>query len=107
LPIRVPAQVGHGRHAHHLFAIHVDPAQRDAILSNINAAGIGATVNYRALQTLSLFKEDQVDAPVALEWGQGTLSLPLYPSLTQDAQDIVIAAVESAVCGQKLRKRSA
>lgn len=37
------------------------------------------------------------DFPVSYEWGEGTISLPLYPSLTREEQDHVIAAVRDVV----------
>lgn len=83
--------------AHHLFPIHVPPAIRDQLLHEVNAAGIGTTVNYRALHRLAYYsrKYGHTDAqlPVATTWGDGVLSLPLYLKLERAQQDYVIATV--------------
>jgi len=34
---------------------------------------------------------------VSHEWGEGTISLPLFPSMTMDEQDYVIDAVHECV----------
>ena len=83
--------------AHHLFPIHVPPAVRDRFLHELNAAGVGATVNYRALHRLTYYRRKYGLAddalPVSSQWGDGVLSLPLYVTLEPDAQDYVIAQV--------------
>ncbi|MEO0411070.1 MAG: DegT/DnrJ/EryC1/StrS family aminotransferase [Pseudomonadota bacterium] len=93
----MPTKLADGRHAEHLFPVHVGSAKRDAFLASINEAGVGATVNYRALQTLSLFSSDNTQAPVARDWGEGTLSLPLFPGLTEREQSYVIDTVAQAL----------
>jgi len=35
--------------------------------------------------------------PVSHDWGSGTITLPLYPSLARDAQDHVIDVVRNEV----------
>ena len=37
------------------------------------------------------------DFPVSFEWGEGTITLPLYPSLTVEEQDYIIATVRDVV----------
>lgn len=90
-----PAIVRGAVSARHLFPIHVPDGRRDAVLSALGQAGIGATVNYRSVPTLSLYRSaTQADlAPVSLRWGEGTLSLPLFPDLRESEQDEVLAVV--------------
>ncbi|MEM6681754.1 MAG: DegT/DnrJ/EryC1/StrS family aminotransferase [Pseudomonadota bacterium] len=97
LPIRLPVVAANARHAEHLFPIWVAPQIRDKVIAHINTLGIGCTVNYRALTQLSLFAADAFQAPVAEEWGSGTLSLPLYPDLPFSAIDDVVDALKSAL----------
>lgn len=81
-------------HAHHLFPIRVPPQLRDRILAALNERGVGTTVNYRAVPSLTYYREKYgytpADFPVAWEWGEGTISLPFYPSLRPAEQDYVI-----------------
>jgi dTDP-4-amino-4,6-dideoxygalactose transaminase len=76
----------------------VEPARRDEILRDLGEKGIGVAVNYRAIHTLTFFREHfqhaPQDYPVANLIGSRTLSLPLYPSLTDAEIDSVIAAVK-------------
>ena len=96
-PLRLPGPVAGSLDARHLFCIHLPPACRDEAILALNARGIGVTVNYRAVPTLTYYRETYghgpEDFPVSQHWGDGTLSLPLYPRLTDGQQDEVIAAV--------------
>jgi dTDP-4-amino-4,6-dideoxygalactose transaminase len=76
-------------HAHHLFTVLMPPeVDRDQVAGLLLARGIGCAVNYRALHNLTYFRQEFAfspsDFPVADEIGRRTLSLPLYPSLTEE-----------------------
>lgn len=97
LPVRLPRQVLNSRHCEHLFPIWVAPTIRDQVIHQLNEAGIGCTVNYRALTQLSLFDGQEGSMPHAEEWGSGTLCLPLYPSLQLEQVDAVVTALKNAM----------
>lgn len=96
-PIRLPSIVSNGRHARHLFVIHVPPAIRDEAMRVLGAHGIGVTVNYRAVPTVTYYREKYGFAPnaypVSETWGAGAISLPLFPSLSKDEQGHVIDTI--------------
>jgi dTDP-4-amino-4,6-dideoxygalactose transaminase len=76
------------RGSHHLFSILVpEGISRDAVATALQEAGIGCAVNYRAVHTLKYFHERHryrpEDFPVADRIGRRTLSLPLYPKLSE------------------------
>lgn len=82
-----------GKSALHLYTIWVDPEKRDVTLHQIQHAGIGVAVNYRAIHTLTYFKETfgykPEDYPIANEIGNRTISLPFYPTIaTGDVQKV-------------------
>jgi len=83
--------------AHHLFPIHVSPGVRDRFLHELNASGVGTTVNYRSVHRLSYYRDkyaiDDAALPVSAEWGDSVVSLPLYVSLDGDSQCYVIEQV--------------
>jgi UDP-4-amino-4-deoxy-L-arabinose-oxoglutarate aminotransferase len=83
--------------ARHLFTIWVEPGRRDEYLSKLQEKGIGVAVNYRAVHLLSYFRSEfgfqEGDFPYAEAIGDRTLTLPLYPVMTDDQVDQVIAAV--------------
>lgn len=87
--------------ARHLFTIWVDPARRDAILSDLQARGVGVAVNYRAVHLLKYYEErmglGRGSFPIAERIGDSTITLPLYPKLTEVEVDYVIDSVKAAV----------
>jgi dTDP-4-amino-4,6-dideoxygalactose transaminase len=89
-----------GTSSHHLFTIHTRPGERDAMLSKLGAAGIGTAVNYRAIHGLAYLVEalgiPRGALPVAEEMGDRTISLPMYPGLSEADQDRVVDAVATA-----------
>jgi UDP-4-amino-4-deoxy-L-arabinose-oxoglutarate aminotransferase len=101
LPVRLQKIGDDAVTARHLFTIHVPPAKRDAAIHELNANGIGTTVNYRAVHRMTYYKEKygyEPDAyPHADEWGEGTISIPLYPGLETAAQDHVIDIIKEKV----------
>jgi UDP-4-amino-4-deoxy-L-arabinose-oxoglutarate aminotransferase len=92
--IKIPKVLSGIVHSRHLFPIHVGSEVRDKALSALGEAGIGATVNYRAVHTMGYyakkyrFRGDEF--PSSVSWGNGTLSIPLFPGITIQEQDNVI-----------------
>jgi UDP-4-amino-4-deoxy-L-arabinose-oxoglutarate aminotransferase len=90
-----------GRHSHHLFAVLAPPRLRDSVLDGLSERGVGAAVNYRAVHTLTYYRERfgyARDAfPVAAEIGERTISLPLYPQLTDAEVDRVVTALDDTL----------
>ncbi len=96
--IQLPKAVAGGKHARHLFVIAVPGTLRDPLMLALNGAGVGCTVNYRNVPTLTYFREKYgftaSSFPIAETWGAGTISLPLFPGLTDAEQDHVIATLK-------------
>ena len=92
--IRFPKIKSGITHSRHLFPIHVGAENRDRALLVFGDAKIGATVNYRAVTSMSFYKKkygfSDTDFPVSHEWGSGTLSIPLFPGITEAEQKFVI-----------------
>ena len=79
----------------HLYVIRVD--ERDRVLEDLHAAGIGAGIHYpypvhltAAYSWLSIPKDS---LPVAERAAQQILSLPIFPHITQSQQEYVATAV--------------
>ena len=100
-PIRTVRIGNRAASAWHLFPIHVTPSRRDEAIATLNENGIGVTVNYRSVPTLSYYAEKygyRPDSfPTSYAWGEGTISLPFFPGLTRDDQDYVIAVLKDKV----------
>ncbi|MBI4664266.1 MAG: DegT/DnrJ/EryC1/StrS family aminotransferase [Verrucomicrobia bacterium] len=97
LPVELPGY----RHVFHLYVVETkQPAQRDPLLKFLNDAGIDAKTHY------SIAIHQQAGYP----WGKGAraagsltnaernsascISLPMYPELTEEEADYVIAKVK-------------
>jgi UDP-4-amino-4-deoxy-L-arabinose-oxoglutarate aminotransferase len=81
------------RHARHLFPVWIGNGRRDAIVQGLQREGIGVVVNYRAIHLLTYFRETfgfRVGAfPNAERIGEDTVSLPFYPSITEEHVSVV------------------
>ena len=88
-----------GKSAHHLLVAMAPAADRDRLLAALNAKGIGVAVNYRAIHTLTWFRQQfgfaVNDYPNAHLFGQRTVSLPFYTQLSDTDIEIVSSAVRS------------
>jgi UDP-4-amino-4-deoxy-L-arabinose-oxoglutarate aminotransferase len=87
--------------ARHLFTVWVEPAHRDAILAGVQSRGVGVAVNYRAVHLTSYYAErfgyTRGMFPNAERIGDSTITIPLWPAMTDAQVDEVIAAVKAAV----------
>lgn len=92
--IVIPKSAKKITHSRHLFPIGVGAKVRDEALLALGAANIGATVNYRSVPTMTYYKNkysfNGSEFPVSQAWGEGTLTVPLFPGMTNDEQDYVI-----------------
>jgi dTDP-4-amino-4,6-dideoxygalactose transaminase len=93
LPVELPpAAPGGWRHAYHLFPVQV--AGRRRVFDGLRAAGIGVQVHYEPIYRLSAYHGDPSRFPHTEAATSRLLSLPMYPSLTDCAQDRVVTALE-------------
>jgi dTDP-4-amino-4,6-dideoxygalactose transaminase len=87
---------------HHLFTVLLPrEISRDKVIGKMEENGIGCAVNYRAIHTLKYFKEKfgyrPEDFPIADEIGSRTISLPLYPKLTEEEVKIVSETLKKVI----------
>lgn len=88
---------GH-KSALHLYTVRLpDEKRRDKFMLALTERGIGCTVNYRPLSSLTFFRTQlnmrDEDYPNATAIGETTVSLPLYPNLTDAEIAYVIDTV--------------
>jgi dTDP-4-amino-4,6-dideoxygalactose transaminase len=103
LPLELEPEVDPGvRHARHLYAVRVRaeaPVARDDLLLALRGRGIGTSVHFKGLHQLSYYgrrcEVSEGDLPAASSFARRTLSLPLYPSLSEIDQDRVVEAVRA------------
>lgn len=87
--------------ARHLFTILIPPERRDNLLWQLQQRGIGIAVNYRAIHLLRYYRESFVYKrgmfPIAERIGDSTITLPLYPKMTDEQVDYVIATLKGLI----------
>ena len=87
--------------ARHLFTIWVAPKKRDETIFKLQNLGIGVTVNYRCVHLLTYYKKKfslkEGTFPKAELIGNSTISLPFYPSLTDNEIDYIISSVKNVI----------
>jgi len=92
--IRFPKHMNSVVHSRHLFPIEVGSKTRDKALLTLGDSNIGSTVNYRSVTSMKFYQEkysfNGSEFPVSQAWGEGTISIPLFPGMTHDEQSYVI-----------------
>ena len=102
----VPGDEVH-QHCFHLFVLRIRPEKagldRDAFVAGLKDENIGTGIHYRPAHVHSFYRDYYAQRPGALpkdglphtEWsGDRLLSLPLWPGLTEEDQDQVVAAIK-------------
>ncbi len=81
-------------HACHLFTILVDPKKRDKIMKGLQDRGVGVSINFHPIHLMTYYRErygyTRGMFPAAEEIGSRTISLPLYPRLSDEEVSYVI-----------------
>lgn len=95
--IKIPYDHSDHRHAWHLYAIRLDDSclniNRSEFIEKLREAEIGTSVHFIPVPLHPFYKKlgyDIHDYPHALEEYKGSISLPLFPGMTQDQIDYVI-----------------
>jgi UDP-4-amino-4,6-dideoxy-N-acetyl-beta-L-altrosamine transaminase len=87
--------------AWHLYVIRLhDPVRRRAVFERLRASGIGVQVHYIPVHLQPYYQAlgfKPGDFPQAEAYYSGAISLPLYPGLSEAAQDQVVEALALAL----------
>jgi len=103
LPLTLPAY--DMRHAWHLFIVRLDTEKagmdRDAFMAALKEKNIGTGLHFRAVHTQKYYR-DTLNLPQgalpATEWNSDRIcSLPLFPDMTPEDVDTVVAAVKEVL----------
>lgn len=104
LPLILPARRDDRRSAWHLYAVEIDPKRsalsREAAFAALRAAGIGVNVHYIPIHTQPYYRRlgfSEGDFPAAERYAARTLSLPLFPALTNAQQDHVVEVLRAVL----------
>jgi dTDP-4-amino-4,6-dideoxygalactose transaminase len=94
--IQTPAAEPEARHVYHQYTIRVGGGRRDALAAELDRAGVGSAVYYRApLHLLEVYAGDYPSMPEAEAAAGEVLSLPIGPFLDPQSVDRVVDAIRS------------
>jgi dTDP-4-amino-4,6-dideoxygalactose transaminase len=104
LPLTLPWQHPDNKPSYHLYVIRLKLAdikmsQRE-VFEALRAAGIGVNLHYIPIYRQPYFERmgyERDDFPEAESYYSEAISLPIYPDLTKEQQDQVVAALEHVV----------
>ncbi len=90
--------------AYHLYTIRINQAEsrqsRQCIFDRMRQSGVGVNVHYIPVHTQPYYEGlgfRQGDFPEAEKYYTETISLPLFPALTNEEQDIVVLSLKEAM----------
>ena len=97
--LRLPATNGYAEHVHHLYVIRT--VRRDALMQHLQERGIGCSIHYPIPIHLQKAYASRGwkpgDFPGAERAANEILSLPLFPTMTDEQVDYVVGAVKEGV----------
>ena len=96
--ISLPVVLPGSKSGRHLFTVQVHPQKRDKMLWQLQERGVGVAVNFRAIHLLTFYRQTfgykKGMYPMAEKIGASTITLPLYPKLTDEEVRYVIQTVK-------------
>jgi UDP-N-acetyl-3-dehydro-alpha-D-glucosamine 3-aminotranferase len=96
-PVRTPVERPESTHVHHLYVVRVP--QRATMERTLKERGIATAIYYpRPLHMTQLFRESVRGRrfPISGALSEELLAIPLYPEMSDEQQDAVVAAVRTA-----------
>jgi UDP-4-amino-4,6-dideoxy-N-acetyl-beta-L-altrosamine transaminase len=106
LPIITPIQLKNTRSSRHLYPIrvpmhHCGKSQRE-VYRKLTARGVGVNLHYIPVYRHPFYESmgfPTGHCPEAEKYYKETISLPIYPTLSEEKQDDVVSALKNAVEG--------
>ncbi|WP_342559383.1 UDP-4-amino-4,6-dideoxy-N-acetyl-beta-L-altrosamine transaminase [Metasolibacillus sp. FSL K6-0083] len=98
--IQVPFQLEGVESGWHLYMIQLEHANRKQIFEAMRAANIGVHVHYLPVYWHPYYQQlgyDRGICPIAEDWYEKALTLPIHPSLTNEEIDYVIKTLLSLI----------
>ncbi|KKO47035.1 spore coat protein [Arsukibacterium ikkense] len=93
LPVGIPEPEAFNISAWHLYIIRLhDKTKRKAVFDGLRDAGIGVNVHYIPIHTQPYYQQlgfDWGDFPVAEDFYERIISLPIFPELTGEQQQFI------------------
>jgi dTDP-4-amino-4,6-dideoxygalactose transaminase len=103
LPLKLPARRDDRQSAWHLYVIELAEGarcDRATLFSALREADIGANVHYIPIHTHPFYERlgfRAEDFPASLAYYRNAVTIPLFPAMTDEEQDFVVATIRKAV----------
>ena len=105
LPLSILSTVGHSYSGCHIFVVRLNEevrkrCSRDDVLQKLRDYGVAATFHYIPIHTQPHYRNmgfKPQDFPVALEFSQSAITLPLYPSLESTDIDHIVSVLDKTI----------
>jgi dTDP-4-amino-4,6-dideoxygalactose transaminase len=95
LPVRVPSVRLGALHSYHLFVLRVCASDRDRLIAHLAKSGVGCGIHYPVPVHKMPGFDSGVTLPVTDTVVKEIVSLPLFPGLDVDQQDVVISRIRT------------
>jgi dTDP-4-amino-4,6-dideoxygalactose transaminase len=100
--IKVPRHGNRGEPAHYIFPVIVDEGiNRDAVRQEMNARGVQTSIHYQPVHLFSHYKSADEKLPVTESVAARAISLPLYPSMGDEAIDLVSTVLAESIAAAR------
>ena len=103
LPVCLPAQHTDGYSAFHLYIVQLqeaDPKRLARVHAQMRAAGVMVNIHYIPVPMQPFYRDlgfDPSDWPMALDYYQRAITLPLFATMTEEQQDEVVRVLAVAL----------
>lgn len=101
LPTRIPGPGATARSSWHLYVVELlNGTERARVFSSLRDSGIGVNVHYEPIPLQPYYRSlgfQPGQFPVAEAYASRAISLPIYPSLTNEQQDRVVDSLCKAL----------
>lgn len=104
LPVKTPAQMSYAYSAMHLYPVLLKRKElsktRSEIFHDLRERGVGVNVHYIPIHLQPYYSDQGFEAgdfPVAEEYYENEITIPLYETLTQNDQDYVVSALSEVL----------
>jgi len=95
-----PGRLDGAYSAFHLYVVRVDATRRRSVFDALRSNGIGANVHYIPVHLQPYWQGHGFkpgDFPVAEDYYDRAISIPLFATMTEDQQDEVVSQLGSAL----------
>ncbi len=97
--VRVPFAGRRGDSGCHIFPVLLPGGEEDRnnTMRAMAARGIQCSIHYRPIHTFTAYRGVSADVPVTDRVAPSILTLPLFPSLSEEQMDLVVEGLQACL----------